>query len=96
MRQRIKINRIQNFVNQFWDLFYLNLLLYDMLFKTDNVEFTSYAHGITPFLVGKDIDVIKSILQHALENILQWSSQSQTEANLGKRQFICSCKMIIM
>ena len=67
-----------------------------MLFKTDNVEFTSYAHGITPFLVGKDIDVIKSILQHALENILQSFSQSQTEANLGKRQFICSCKMIIM
>ena len=73
-----------------------NILFYDMLFKTSNVEFTSYAYGNTPVLVGKDIDVVKSTLQSALENILHWFNQSQTKANLGKCQFICSSKVIIM
>ena len=73
-----------------------NILLHDMLFKTNNVEFTSYAYGNTPVLVGKDIDVVKSILQHALENILHWSIKVKQKTNLGKCQFICSSKMIIM
>ena len=72
-----------------------NILLHGVLFKTNNVEFTSYAYGNTPVLVGKDIDVVKSILQYALENILHWFNQSQTKTNLGKCQFICSSKMII-
>ena len=96
MRQRIKINRIQNFVNQFWDLFYLTY--YYMICYSKRITQSLLAMHMETHL---SLQVRTQMLLNPYYNML-WKIfctgpiKVKQKTNLGKCQFICSSKMIIM
>ena len=59
----------------------------------NDVEFTSYADGDTPFFVGDDLNHVKLKLQNASKILFKWFSDNQMKVNPDKCHFICGSSM---
>ena len=73
--------------------FLFNILLRDLFFIINDVDFTSYADDNTPFFIGNDLDEVIFKLQSASKTLFQWLADNQMKANADMCHFICSSNL---
>ena len=67
-----------------------NIVLCDLFFIMNDVEFATYADDNTSFLVGDDLSDFMLKLQNASKTLFKWFNDNQIKANPDKCHFICS------
>ena len=67
-----------------------NIILCDLFFIMNDVEFASYANDNTPFFVGDDLNDVILKLQNCSKTFLKWFNDNQMKAKPGKCHFICN------
>ena len=70
--------------------FLFNIVLCDLFFIMNDVEFACYVDENTPFFVGNDLNDVILKLQNASKTLFEWFNDNQMKANPDKCHFICS------
>lgn len=67
-----------------------NIILCDLFFVMNDVEFPSYANDDTSYAVRKNIDDVIVALEDIYKQHFKWFSDNQVKANPDKCHLICS------
>jgi hypothetical protein len=64
----------------------------DMFLIIENVDFSSYADDNSPFVVGKNFEEVKHMLENISEKLFDWFNSNQLKSNAEKCHLITNLK----